>query len=129
MPQNNRRGGISINGSFIGSFTVAAALIISAAIIGGNVSKLNKTVTEKTFSSSFAAPSDINVSTGAERRYLNEAEAVSYLNLSSSEELRGYISNGEITGYIINTGGSYSFDREALDKWFAQKCEKVGVPE
>lgn len=126
---NNRRPGVTISGNMIGSLAVSVALIISSAVIGANISKLNKTIENTAFTSTVEPLRELNISSSVDRQYLTESEAIKYLNLKDSAELRGYISNGEITGYILNGDGAYSFDRAALDKWFAGKCEKVGVPQ
>ncbi len=108
-----RSGGI--NATFLGAVFLGICILISGINIGGGVRKLNKTIEEKAMASTNTVnvPSDMNV---AQKKYLTEAEAGEYLNLST-EKIVELIRNGEITEYV-ETATGYSISLSVLDDWF-----------
>lgn len=104
-----------INGTFIGAVFLGICVLISGISIGGGIRKLNKTVTDKSFSniSNVTQPDSMQVS---EKKYLTEDEAAEYLNLTS-QEIVTLITTGEITEYV-KTGTGYSISVKVLDDWF-----------
>lgn len=113
--RNKPSGTKMINGSFLGSVFLGICILISGLSIGGGIRKLNKTVTEKSFSniSNVTQPDAMKVS---EKKYLTEDEAAAYLNLTSQEVVT-LITTGEITEYV-RTGTGYSISVKVLDEWF-----------
>lgn len=116
--QDNRnrapRSGM-INGTFVGAVFLGICVLISGLSIGGGIRKLNKTVTDKSFSniSNVTTPDSMNFS---EKKYLTEDEAAEYLNLTS-QEIEILLTTGEITEYV-KTGTGYSISVKVLDEWF-----------
>lgn len=112
--QSARRAG-GINATFLGLVFLGICILIAGFSIGGNIKKLNKTVEEKAFSSpsSFSVPDNMSV---GEKKYLTEAEAGEYLNLTA-EKVVNLITSGEISEYV-KTANGYSISVKALDEWF-----------
>ncbi len=112
--QPARRAG-GINATFLGLVFLGICILIAGFSIGGNIKKLNKTVEEKAFStpSSFSVPDNMSV---GEKKYLTEAEAGEYLNLTA-EKVVNLITSGEISEYV-KTANGYSISVKALDEWF-----------
>lgn len=108
-----RSGGI--NATFLGSVVLGVCILIAGLNIGGNIKKLNKTITETQFSdtNNLNVPSEMAVGANS---YLTEAEAGEYLNLST-EKIVNLITSGEITEYV-KTDTGYSISVEVLDAWF-----------
>ncbi len=108
-----RSGGI--NATFLGAVFLGICILISGISIGGGVRKLNKTMEEKQLASTntVTVPSDMNV---AQKKYLTEAEAGEYLNLSTDKVIE-LIRTGEITEYV-ETATGYSISLSVLDDWF-----------
>ena len=113
--RNKPSGTKSINGTLLGLIFLGICILISGLSIGGGIRKLNKTVTEKSFSniSNVTQPDSMKVS---EKKYLTEDEAAAYLNLTS-QEIVTLITTGEITEYV-KTGTGYSISVKVLDEWF-----------
>lgn len=107
------RGGI--NGTLVGAVFLGVCILIAGLNIGGNLKKLNKTLSETTFSdtNTYNAPSD-HVNT--EKKYFTESEAAEYLNLSTDKIIE-LINKGEIKKYV-KTDTGYSIQADVLDKWF-----------
>jgi excisionase family DNA binding protein len=59
---------------------------------------------------------------GTNRKFLTEAEAAAYLNISQ-DKVVSLITNGEITEYI-QTDTGYSIDIDDLDSWFENEVYK-----
>ena len=108
-----RTGGI--NATFIGAVFLGICILIAGINIGGGLRKLNKTLDEKSIASTNTVnvPSEMNI--GA-KKYLTEAEAGEYLNLSI-EKIIELIKKGEITEYVETSTG-YSISVTVLDNWF-----------
>ena len=108
-----RTGGISI--TFIGVVFLGICILVAGINIGGGIRKLNTTLEEKQLASSNSVnvPSEMSIS---EKKYLTEAEAGEYLNLSA-EKIVELIKKGEITEYV-ETGSGYSISVQVLDNWF-----------
>lgn len=108
-----RSGGI--NATFLGSVVLGVCILIAGLNIGGNIKKLNKTITETQFAATnnLNVPSEMAVGTNS---YLTEAEAGEYLNIST-ERVVNLITSGEITEYV-KTDTGYSISVEVLDAWF-----------
>ncbi|MDE5741679.1 MAG: helix-turn-helix domain-containing protein [Oscillospiraceae bacterium] len=108
-----RPGGI--NATFIGAVFLGICILIAGINIGGGVRKLNKTIEEKTFASTntMNAPSEIEM---GQKKYLTEAEAADYLNITR-EKVVNLITSGEITEYV-KTDTGYSISVSVLDNWF-----------
>ncbi len=104
-----------INATFLGLIFLGICVLISGLNIGGNIKKLNKMMEEKTFSapSSFSVPDNMSM---GEKKYLTEAEAGEYLNLST-EKIVELIKSGDISEYV-KTANGYSVSVSVLDKWF-----------
>ncbi len=115
-----RTGGI--NATFLGLVFLGICVLISGLNIGGNIKKLNKMMEEKTFSapSSFSVPDSMNM---GEKKYLSEAEAGEYLNLSA-EKIVELINSGDIDEYV-KTADGYSISVSVLDKWFDDEAYKT----
>ncbi|MBQ8786060.1 MAG: hypothetical protein IJZ61_00315 [Oscillospiraceae bacterium] len=108
-----RSGGI--NATFLGAVFLGICILIAGLNIGGNIKKLNKTVTE----TQFAATNNVNMPSEmavGNNNYMTEAEAGEYLNLST-EKVIELIANGEITEYVKTESG-YSISVKVLDEWF-----------
>ncbi len=108
-----RSGGI--NATFLGAVVLGICILIAGLNIGGNVKKLNKTISE----TQFAATNNLNVPSEmavGNNNYMTEAEAGEYLNLST-EKVIELIANGEITEYVKTESG-YSISVKVLDEWF-----------
>ncbi len=112
--QPARRAG-GINATFLGLVFLGICILIAGFSIGGNIKKLNKTVEEKAFStpSTFSVPDNMNL---GEKKYLTEAEAGEYLNLTA-EKVVNLITSGEISEYV-KTANGYSISVTVLDEWF-----------
>ncbi len=108
-----RSGGI--NATFLGAVFLGICILISGISIGGGVRKLNKTMEEKQLASTntVTVPSDVGLS---QKKYLTEAEAGEYLNLSTDKVIE-LIRTGEITEYV-ETATGYSISVSVLDDWF-----------
>ena len=108
-----RSGGI--NATFLGAVFLGICILISGISIGGGVRKLNKTMEEKQLASTntVTVPSDVGLS---QKKYLTEAEAGEYLNLSTDKVIE-LIRTGEITEYV-ETATGYSISLSVLDDWF-----------
>lgn len=107
------RGGI--NGTLVGAVFLGVCILIAGLNIGGNIKKLNKTLSEASFSdtNTYSVPSEY---VNTEKKYFTEAEAAAYLNLST-QQIVDLINNGEITKYV-KTDTGYSIQADVLDKWF-----------
>lgn len=106
-----------ISGSFIGPIFLGICILIAGVSISGAVKKLSTAVEKQTFTSTLNSPSSLSVDmNGVDKKYLTEAEAAAYLNISS-EKVILLITNGEITEYI-QTDTGYSIDIDDLDSWF-----------
>lgn len=105
----------SVNGALLGSIFLGICILIAGFNIGGNLKKVNKTLSEQTFSDSntYNAPSDL---TYAEKKYVTEDEAAAYLNLST-QQVVDLINAGEIAEYV-KTDSGYSISVSVLDAWF-----------
>lgn len=108
-----RRSGI--NGNLIGAVFLGICVLIAGISIGSGVRKLNKTLSEKSFSDTNTYNVPENISFG-QKKYLTEDEAAEYLNLSR-EEVINLITSGEINEYIKTSKG-YSISADVLDSWF-----------
>lgn len=108
-----RTGGINAN--FLGLVVLSICILIAGLNIGGNIKKLNKTVEKTSFSdtNNVNVPSEMKIGNS---KYLTEAEAGEYLNLSA-EKIVELITSGEITKYV-KTDTGYSISVEVLDSWF-----------
>lgn len=111
--QNTKHSGI--NTTFIGAVFLGICILIAGLNIGGNIKKLNKTLSEKDMAStqSVNVPSEMNI---ANKTYLTEDEAGAYLNLPT-EKIVNLITAGEITEYVKTETG-YSISVSVLDAWF-----------
>ncbi len=105
----------SINGTLVGAVFLGICILIAGLNIGGNIKKLNKTISETTFASSntYNSPSDINY---GQTKYLTTEEAAEYLKLTP-EKVKELISSGEITEYVVSEDG-YVISVAVLDAWF-----------
>jgi hypothetical protein len=110
---SNTKSGI--NSALIGAVFLGICILIAGINIGGGVRKLNKTISEKSFSdvNTYNAADSINYS---EKKYLTESEAAEYLNLSTAE-IVNLITSGEINEYVKTSDG-YSIAVTVLDSWF-----------
>jgi len=107
-------------GTLISAVVLGISIIIAGATISGAVKKLTAAVEAQTFSSSYASPSNLTVSSTAEKKYLTETEAAEYLNLPV-DEIRASITKGEISQYVKTSDG-YTISVEQLDEYFNQKA-------
>ena len=105
-------------GSLLGSVVLGVCIII--ATVAGSVKKLTAAVEAQTFASSYASPSNLTVSSTADKKYLTETEAAAYLNMPV-EEIKAAITKGEIEQYVKTSSG-YTISVEELDKFFGQKA-------
>lgn len=123
-----RSGGNASAGFLLGSIILGICLLVAGFNIGGNIKKMNKTVTDKVFAdtNTYNAPSDL---TSIEKKYLTETEAAAYLNLSKDKVLQ-LISSGEIAEYV-KTDTGYSISVKVLDEWFENEAyqTKLGSPQ
>lgn len=108
-----RSGGI--NATFLGAVVLGICILVAGLNIGGNIKKLNKTITETQFAATnnLTVPSEMSVGSNS---YLTESEAGEYLNLST-EKVVELITKGEITEYV-KTDTGYSISVSVLDAWF-----------
>lgn len=113
--RNRTSGSKMINGTFVGAVVLGICVLISGLSIGGGIRKLNKTMTDKSFSNISNVTTPDSVSYG-EKKYLTEDEAAEYLNLTS-QEMETLLTTGEITEYV-RTGTGYSISVKVLDEWF-----------
>ncbi len=113
--RNRTSGSKMINGTFVGAVFLGICVLISGLSIGGGIRKLNKTMTDKSFSNISNVTTPDSVSYG-EKKYLTEDEAAEYLNLTS-QEMETLLTTGEITEYV-KTGTGYSISVKVLDEWF-----------
>ena len=74
----------------------------------------------QTFASSYASPSNLTVSSTADKKYLTETEAAAYLNMPV-EEIKAAITKGEIEQYVKTSSG-YTISVDQLDTFFGQKA-------
>ncbi len=113
-PRPVKRSG-GINATFLGMIFLGICILIAGLNIGGNIKKLNKTMTETQFAANnnITMPSEMAL---GDNKYLTEAEAGEYLNLST-EKIVSLITSGEITEYV-KTDNGYSISVEVLDSWF-----------
>jgi len=112
-----------ISGNFIGSLFLGICILIAGISIGGAVKKLSTAVEKQTFTSTLNSPSALSVDmNGTNRKFLTEAEAAAYLNISQ-DKVVSLITSGEITEYI-QTDTGYSIDIDDLDSWFENEVYK-----
>lgn len=113
-----RRSG-GINATFIGAVFLGICILIAGINIGGGVRKLNKTIEDKTFASTntMSVPSEMEV---GQKKYLTEAEAADYLNVTK-EKIVNLITSGEIAEYV-RTDTGYSISIAVLDTWFDKEA-------
>lgn len=115
-----QRKPVRANTSAFSSMFLGICLIISAVIIGGKLSNLNKTITAQKFTSTY--PSTITVDNKTvDSTYLTQEEAAEYLSLSTNDVI-AIITNGQITKYIKNGDGVYVIPKDAIDDWFDTYC-------
>lgn len=111
-----RSGGI--NATFIGAVFLGICILVAGINIGSGLRKLNKTVEATTFASTTTlnAPSELTM---GQKKYLTEAEAADYLNVTK-EKIVNLITSGEITEYVKTdkTDTGYSISVTVLDNWF-----------
>ena len=107
-------------GSLLGSVVLGVCIIIAGSTVAGSVKKLTAAVEAQTFASSYASPSNLTVSSTADKKYLTETEAAAYLNMPV-EEIKAAITKGEIEQYVKTSSG-YTISVEELDKFFGQKA-------
>ena len=107
----------------LSSIILGVCILIAGLNVGGAIKALNKTMTEKEFSSSFSSPDKLTVKTPAERKYLTQKEAADYLNITESE-ITNAIADGDITEYIITSDG-YSISVSALDDYFENTAYRI----
>ena len=107
-------------GSLLGSVVLGVCIIIAGSTVAGSVKKLTAAVDAQTFASSYASPSNLTVSSTADKKYLTETEAAAYLNMPV-EEIKAAITKGEIEQYVKTSSG-YTISVEELDKFFGQKA-------
>ena len=90
------RGGI--NGTLVGAVFLGVCILIAGLNIGGNIKKLNKSLSETTFSdtNTYNVPSDY---VKTDKKYYTESEAAEYLNLSTDKIIE-LINKGEIKKYV-----------------------------
>lgn len=117
------RGGSSALAALI----LGIALVISAVIVGSNISKLSKTVKEQIFTSPSA--SNINVASPITTQYMTVKEAAEYVKFPSADEIITLIEGKELFGYVKLSTGDYIIPKEALDKWFETHSTKAAAPE
>lgn len=108
-----RSGGI--NATFLGMVFLGICILIAGLSIGGNLKKINKTMTETQFASTntISMPTEMEIGSA---KYLTEGEAGEYLNIST-EKVVELITSGEITEYV-KTDSGYSISVAVLDAWF-----------
>lgn len=115
--QPARRSG-GINATFIGAVFLGICILIAGINIGSGLRKLNKTVEATTFASTnnVNTPSEMTV---GQKKYLTEAEAADYLNITK-EKVVNLITSGELAECVKTdkTDTVYSISVEVLDKWF-----------
>ena len=102
-------------GSLLGSVVLGVCIIIAGSTVAGSVKKLTAAVEAQTFASSYASPSNLTVSSTADKKYLTETEAAAYLNMPV-EEIKG-----EIEQYVKTSSG-YTISVDQLDTFFGQKA-------
>jgi excisionase family DNA binding protein len=95
------------------------AVLIAGLNIGGNIKKLNASISDKQFASSYSAPNNLELSVG-DKKYLTETEAAVYLNITVQRVLE-LISDGTISEYI-RTDEGYSISVRVLDEWFENEA-------
>ena len=105
-------------GSLLGSVVLGVCIIIAGSTVAGSVKKLTAAVEAQTFASSYASPSNLTVSSTADKKYLTETEAAAYLNMPV-EEIKAAITKGEIEQYVKTSSG-YTISVDQLDKFFGQ---------
>jgi len=112
---NQNKSRIGINAAFLGSVFLGLCVIFSGIFVGTSMRKLSKTVEEKSFSNinNVTSPEIFSLS---EKKYLTEAQAADYLNLST-QEVVNLITSGEISEYV-KTDEGYSIAVKVLDEWF-----------
>jgi excisionase family DNA binding protein len=117
-----KRAGGGAAAASLGSFFLGVCVLIAGLNIGSGVKKLNDTISEKLFASTYVAPNELSLS---DKKYLTEAEAADYLNITSQRVVE-LIARGEITRYIRTEDG-YSISVDALDEWFEAAVDRTGL--
>ncbi|MGN0665458.1 MAG: helix-turn-helix domain-containing protein [Huintestinicola sp.] len=98
-------------------------IIIAGAVVSSSLNKLTAAVSEQTFSSSLNAPSDLNITSAADKTYFTETEAAEYLKISV-DDIKAAITKGEIEEYVKTSSG-YTISRDKLDKYFENRAYKT----
>ena len=107
-------------GSLLVSVVLGVCIFFACSTVAGCVKKLSAAVEAQTFASSYASPSNLTVSSTADKKYLTETEAAAYLNMPV-EEIKAAITKGEIEQYVKTSSG-YTISVDQLDKFFGQKA-------
>lgn len=122
-PIPGRRGGMP-GERVLSAIILGIFLLIAAGIVGGKLSDLNKTLTDKNFSdtNSFNAPDEI---TAADRVYFDVNEAAAYLHMSA-DEVTALITSKEIDEYI-RTDNGFVIAKTVLDAWFENEAYQIKI--
>ncbi|MBQ4311787.1 MAG: helix-turn-helix domain-containing protein [Oscillospiraceae bacterium] len=123
--QQRRSGFPSAGAYLIGSVFLGICILISAIIMSSSLKALGKAVDDKTFASTYTSPDKLTVKTETAKKYLSDAEAAEYLNISK-KAVTDAISDNKITDYIITDDG-YSISVEALDEYFENEAYQIQI--
>ncbi|MBP0954915.1 MAG: hypothetical protein J6M90_04620 [Oscillospiraceae bacterium] len=121
----SRSGQMNIRPGMGGAVIIAAlilgiCIIIAASTVSSSVKKLCAAVEGQTFTSSYTAPSNLSIKTGAEKRYFTEEEAAAYLSLDKGD-ITDAIKSGDINEYVKTSSG-YVISAAELDDYFSTKA-------
>ena len=98
-------------------------IIIAGAAVSSSLNKLTAAISEQTFTSSLNSPSDLRITSAADKTYFTETEAAEYLKISV-DDIKAAITKGEIEEYVKTSSG-YTISRDKLDKYFENRAYKT----
>lgn len=125
--QRHSSGSHGFNATPFAILVLAVCMIVSAAMIGSNLTKLANQIQEQKFTTQ--QPDSLTVTNRIQSDYYTEAEAAEYLRLpGGAETIRAMVQSGQLVGYIrVHEDNSMIFSKEALDKCF--KDHAINTPQ